>query len=59
MLSLLGAFDGQVRELKEMLYEFEDDFAVDSSRFETAFRVPATPLEQALAATVDWYRARA
>jgi nucleoside-diphosphate-sugar epimerase len=59
MLSLLGAFDGQVRELKEMLYEFEDDFAVDSSRFETAFGVPATPLEQALAATVDWYRARA
>jgi nucleoside-diphosphate-sugar epimerase len=58
MLSLLGAFDGQVRELKELLYEFEDDFVADSSRFEATFGVTPTPLEQSLAATVDWYRAR-
>ncbi len=59
MLSVLGAFDGQVRELKEMLYEFEDDFVADSSRFEAAFGVAPTPLEQSLAATADWYRTRA
>jgi nucleoside-diphosphate-sugar epimerase len=58
LLSAMGAFDAQVRELKEMLYEFEDDFVADSSRFENTFGVQATPLEQSLAATVDWYRAR-
>jgi nucleoside-diphosphate-sugar epimerase len=55
-VGLAGLFDGQVRELKELLYEFEEDFVVDSSRFETTFGVAPTPLETALRATVDWYR---
>lgn len=59
MLSLLGAFDGQVRELREMLYEFENDFVIDSARFEATFGAAPTPLEDSLAATVAWYRTRA
>jgi len=55
MVNVLGLFNGQVRELKEMLYEFEEPFVVDSSRFDSAFGVQATPLADAIPATVEWY----
>lgn len=58
LLGLIGLFNPQVRELKELLYEFEAPFVVDSTAFETAFRTRATPLDTALAATVAWYRSR-
>jgi nucleoside-diphosphate-sugar epimerase len=58
MLGLMGLFDPQVRELKEMLYEFDADFVVDSSRFEATFAVSPTPLETSLRATLDWFRAK-
>jgi nucleoside-diphosphate-sugar epimerase len=59
LLRLLGLFNPVVRELNEMAYEFEEPFVVDSSRFEATFGVRATPLDQALETTVDWYRQRA
>jgi len=57
MVSLVGLFNGNVRELKEMLYEFEEPFVVDDSRFETAFGSHATPLADAIETTVSWYQA--
>ena len=57
MVNILGIFNGQVRELKEMLYEFEEPYVVDSSRFESTFGVHATPLDEAIPATVEWFRA--
>ena len=56
MVNVVGLFNGQVRELKEMLYEFEEPFVVDSSRFESTFDVHATPLDDSIPATVDWFR---
>lgn len=58
LISLIGLFNPQVRELKEMLYEFDAPFVVDSTAFEKAFGVTATPFETSLAATVAWFRAR-
>lgn len=55
-IALAGLFDANTMELKEMLYQFERDFVMDSSRFEKAFGVQATPLDQAIRATLDWYR---
>ena len=49
-------FNSQVRELKEMLYEFEEPFVVDSTRFESTFGVHATPLDEAIPVTVEWFR---
>ncbi len=49
ILRLLGLFVAPVRETIEMLYEFEDDFVVDSSEFTSHFGMEATPLEQSLA----------
>lgn len=56
MVSAVGLFNGNVRELKEMLYEFEEPFVVDSTRFEAAFGSEATPLPESIEATVDWFR---
>jgi nucleoside-diphosphate-sugar epimerase len=56
MVSAVGLFNGNVRELKEMLYEFEEPFVVDSTRFEAAFGSEATPLPEAIETTVDWFR---
>src|SRR5919106_820342 len=58
MVNLVGLFNGNVRELKEMLYEFEEPFVVDHSRFEAAFGNHATPLSEAIDDTLAWYRAR-
>lgn len=55
-ITLAGLFDANAKELKEMLYQFERDFVMDSSRFEKTFDVRATPLDEAIRATLDWYR---
>ena len=57
MVSLIGLFNGPLREIKEVLFEFEEPFIVDSSEFESTFGQTATPLEEAVPATVDWFRA--
>jgi nucleoside-diphosphate-sugar epimerase len=56
MMRMAGLFIPGARETVEMMYEFEKPFVVDSTRFETTFGVRATPLSQAIAATLDWYR---
>jgi nucleoside-diphosphate-sugar epimerase len=52
----LGLFNPAIRETIEMLYEFEERFVVDDSRFERAFGEHATPLREAIKRTVRWYR---
>jgi nucleoside-diphosphate-sugar epimerase len=56
MLSFGGLFIPAARESVEMIYEFEKPFVVDSSKFEGAFGVKATPIAEAIKATVAWYR---
>ncbi len=54
---MAGLFIPGARETVEMMYEFEKPFIVDSNKFERAFGVKATPIEEAIKATVAWYRA--
>jgi len=56
LVKVLGLFNSQMRELVEMLYEFEEDFVLDHSKFEQAFGNHATSLKQAIRATINWYR---
>ncbi len=56
MLAFGGLFIPAARESVEMLYEFEKPFIIDSSKFERAFGVKATPVVEAVKATVAWYR---
>jgi hypothetical protein len=39
-----------------MLYEFKSDFVADGEKFTSAFGMKATPLDQAVAETVAWWR---
>ena len=57
MVNLVALFNGNVREIKEVLYQLEAPFVVDSSAFESAFDQPATPLDESIPTTVDWFRA--
>jgi nucleoside-diphosphate-sugar epimerase len=57
MLRIGGLFIPEARESIEMLYEFEKPFVVDNSKFERTFGVKATPMAEAIKATVAWYRA--
>ncbi|MEO7716176.1 MAG: NAD-dependent epimerase/dehydratase family protein [Capsulimonas sp.] len=52
-----GEFDEQMREFVEMFYQYEEPQIVDSSRFTETFEWSATPLSEAIAATVDWFKA--
>jgi hypothetical protein len=45
-----------MKEYLHTLHQFTDDWIVDDTRFRQAFGGEATPLPDALAATVDWYR---
>jgi nucleoside-diphosphate-sugar epimerase len=56
LLQVVGLFNPDAGELVEMLYEFEQPFIVDSSKFEKTFNVSATPFEQSILATVAWWR---
>ena len=56
MVKMVGLFNGTVRELDEMLYEFEESFVVDSGKFQRAFGDHGTPLSEAIPATVEWFR---
>jgi nucleoside-diphosphate-sugar epimerase len=56
LLRAIGLFNPGIRETIEMLYEFEEPFVVDDSRFERGFGEQATPLREAIRETVRWYR---
>jgi len=52
LLRAIGLFNPGIRETIEMLYEFEEPFVVDDSRFEREFGEHATPLGEAIQRTV-------
>ncbi len=58
-LRLVGLAVPAMREYRHTLYQFTDPWVVDDSRFRTAFAAGATPLDEALATTVDWFRTSA
>jgi nucleoside-diphosphate-sugar epimerase len=58
LVSIMALFNPMLREVKEMLYQLEEDFVVDSSRFTSTFGTRATPLDAAIRPTLDWYRAQ-
>jgi nucleoside-diphosphate-sugar epimerase len=55
-LRLLGLVKPAMREYRHTLYQFTDRWVVDDSKYRTAFAEHTTPLDDALAATLRWYR---
>lgn len=56
-IRVLGIFNPMMREIVEMVYEFEEPFIMDSSRFKTTFGDLSTPLNKAIEQTVAAFRA--
>ena len=57
MLTAMGWFNPMIRELKEMVYQFEIPFIVDHSEYDRVFGdVTPTPQRDGIAKTVSWYR---
>jgi hypothetical protein len=52
----MGLFVPIMRELAEMLYEFEEPFVVDHSKYARCFGTDTTPHREAIRRTLDWYR---
>jgi nucleoside-diphosphate-sugar epimerase len=48
MLRMLGIFVPVMREFPEMLYQYEQDYIFDSSKFEKRFGMAATPPEEGI-----------
>ncbi|MDH6705737.1 nucleoside-diphosphate-sugar epimerase [Kitasatospora sp. MAA19] len=58
LLGTAALFSPLLRELREVRYQFDRPFVVDSSAYEAAFAVRATPLEEQVEATVRWWLER-
>ena len=56
-VSLLALFSSTLREVKELMYQWELAYRVDHSKWAARFGDEHTPLEEGLRATLDWYRA--
>lgn len=56
MVNMLGLFVPEIREMKEMYYEFAEPYVVDHNQFTVAFGDRHTPYEEAIRETVAWFR---
>ena len=56
LFEILSLVHPYLREVREMRYEFEEDYIVDSSDFINTFGDISTPVDEAIANTVAWYR---
>jgi len=59
LLKAVGLFVPDLKELKEISYQFTEPFEIDSSAATATFGLEATPLDDALATTVEWWRGQA
>lgn len=55
---VMGLFSPLLRELPEMQYQHEGPFVVDDSKFVNAFGQRATPMDQAVRETLEFWRER-
>jgi nucleoside-diphosphate-sugar epimerase len=56
MLNLLGVFIPMLREFPEMLYQYEQDYIFDSSKFEKRFGIIATSPKEGIKRLVESLR---
>ena len=54
----LGLVNPMLRELTETYYQFGEPFVLDTSKYQAAFGAAGTPLADAIAATLAWYKTR-
>ena len=52
VLAAIGLFSRELGAIREMLYQWEQPYVLDDSRFIETFGVGATPIDEALRATL-------
>jgi len=57
LITAMGLFNPLLRELTEMLYQKEEPYVVDGSRFASEFAFEPTPIEEGVRRTLAWYEA--
>ncbi|WP_405015850.1 hypothetical protein OHV05_01140 [Kitasatospora sp. NBC_00070] len=57
-LRLAGLANPTLAELREVRYQFDRPFEIDSRAWTAAFGEEATPVDEALAATLAWWQQR-
>jgi nucleoside-diphosphate-sugar epimerase len=55
LLKLLGWFNPFMKEMYEMMYQYEFPLILDSSKFERAFNFTPTTYEEGIKATAEWF----
>ena len=55
-LSLAGLFDAEAWEAREVLYQFQEAFVMDTQKFDAAFGHSVTPYDDAIPDTLAWHR---
>jgi nucleoside-diphosphate-sugar epimerase len=55
VIAAAGVFSPLLRELTEMLYQKEEPYVVDGSRFARQFGFAPTPFEEGVRRTIAWY----
>lgn len=58
VVGVAALFSPLIRELKEIRYQFDRPFVVNSSAYEAAFAVRSTPVDEQVKETVAWWRER-
>jgi nucleoside-diphosphate-sugar epimerase len=58
VLAVLGLVNPLMKGLAEMSYEFEAPFVLDTTKYQSTLGSDVTPLRDAVAATVAWYRSK-
>ncbi len=56
LLRVLGLTNAVLRESVEMLYEFNEPYLIDGSKYTRAFGGRPTPHQEAMRRTIAWYR---
>jgi nucleoside-diphosphate-sugar epimerase len=55
-LKLLGMINPMIHSVAEMVYQFEQPFILDGSKYVRTFGIQATPLDEVIRKTIAWYR---
>ena len=56
MVGFFGLFDKMAKEFKEMLYQFNQEFRVNHSRYANEFGNGYTEMKDGLRETLNWYK---
>lgn len=56
LVSILGLFNPMLKEVKEMMYQWQQPYIVEHQKYSTKFGLNFTPHKEAIHETIKWYK---